>query len=355
MWIVSRLNTTVLECRAGFDSREIHRAVHAVESFTEDLSNWYVRRSRRRFWEESDPEDRFSAHATLHECLLTLSRTMAPITPFFSDWLYRSLGGPAESVHLDDYPVADAGAVNHALEHQMAVVRGAVEAGWLARHKADIKLRQPLEEAVIAAGPDEVWILRRYERMIAEELNVKHLDCTEDRGRMVEYAVSPNLKSLGPKLKEAASEVSKLLEKVDGNELARHLRGKGRVRLGGYDLTEDDVIVTERSPSGFSHANVGDIHVYIKLDVSQRLRLEGLSREVIRRIQHMRKVQGLRFEDPVCVEYSGHHDIESAVSAHREHIMHETHAEALEKTPHSDGSQHWSINGVPLDLKVTRR
>jgi isoleucyl-tRNA synthetase len=355
MWIVSRLNTTVAECRAGFDSREIHRSVRAVESFTEDLSNWYVRRSRRRFWVESDPEDRFSAHATLCECLLTLSKAMAPITPFFSDWLYRSLGGPAESVHLDDYPAVDADAVNHSLEHQMGVVRGAVEAGWLARHKADVKLRQPLEEAVIAAGPDEVWILRRYERMIAEELNVKHLDCTEDRDRMVGYAVAPNLKSLGPKLKESASEVSKLLEKVDGNELARHLRGKGRVRLGGYDLTEGDVIVTERSPEGFSHANVGDIHVYIKLDVSQKLRLEGLSREVIRRIQHMRKSQGLRFEDPVSVEYSGHHDIESAVSAHREHIMHETHADTMEKTPPSEGSQHWSINGTPLDLKVTRR
>jgi isoleucyl-tRNA synthetase len=328
--------------------------VRAVESFTENLSNWYVRRSRRRFWVESDPEDRFSAHATLHECLLTLSKAMAPLTPFFSDWLYRSLGGPSESVHLDDYPVAETGAVNPSLEDQMAVVRRSVEAGWLARHKADIKLRQPLEEAVIAAGPDEVWVLRRYERMIAEELNVKHLDCTEDRGRMVEYAVAPNLRSLGPKLKESASEVSRLLEKVDGNELARHLRTKGRVRLGGFDLAEGDVIVTERSPSGYSHANVGDIHVYVRREVSQRLRLEGLSREVIRRIQHMRKAQGLSFEDPVRVEYSGHREIESAVIAYKDHIMHETHSESLEKALPSEGSQHWSIGGTPLDLRVTR-
>jgi len=211
-----------------------------------------------------------------------------------------------------------------------------------------------VEEAVIAAGPDEVWVLRRYERMIAEELNVKHLDCTEDRDRMVEYAVAPNLRSLGPKLKESASEVSRLLEKVDGDELARHLRTKGRVRLGGFDLSEGDVVVTERSPSGYSHANVGDIHVYVRREVSQRLRLEGLSREVIRRIQHMRKAQGLSFEDPVRVEYSGHHEIESAVIAYKDHIMHETHSDALEKALPSEGSQHWSIGGTPLDLRVTR-
>lgn len=353
-WIVSRLNSTVGECRSGFDSLEVHRSVRAVESFVDDLSNWYVRRSRRRFWEDGDPEDRFSAHATLNECLLTLSRAMAPLTPFFSDWLYRSLGGPEESVHLDRFPLADTAQVNLALEHQMRVVRDTVEAGWLARHKADRKLRQPLEEAVVAAGQDDTWILRRYERMISEELNVKHVDCTEDRGRMVEYAVAPNLKVLGPKLKGSASEVAELLGKVDGNELAKHLRSKGRVRLGGFDLAEADVVVTERSPSGYSHACVGDIHVYIRLDVSHKLRLEGLSREVVRRIQHMRKVQGLRFEDPVVVEYSGDHEMESAVAAHADHIMHETHAEAIRGAPPSEGSTRWSVNGRDLYLKVTR-
>jgi len=353
-WIISRLCATVDEARAGFDSLEAHRAVQAVESFVEDLSNWYVRRSRRRFWDESDPQDRFSAHCTLYECLLTLSKAMAPLTPFFSDWLYRSLNGPKESVHLEEYPAAREDLINPTLEGRMSTVRVAVEAGRLARQRVNMKLRQPLPSAVIVTDSDRAWTLRRYEKMVAEELNVKRVECLESREKMVQYALHPNMKTLGPKLKEAASEVAKLLSKVDENELVRHLRTKGKVRLGGFDLAEEDVIVTEKERPGFSHAAVRDVHVYIELGITQNLRLEGLTREVVRRIQHMRKAQGLRFEDPVVVEYSGHHEIEVAISSHKEHIMRETHAVRLTRADALEGAQRWTIDRLPLELVVRK-
>lgn len=353
-WIVSRLNSTIAEVRAGFDSLEVHKAVRAAESFVEDLSNWYVRRSRRRFWVESDPQDRFSAHCTLYECLLTLSKVMAPITPFLSDWLYRSLRGPKESVHLEDYPLGDENRVNGMLERQMAVVMTSVEAGRLARQKVNVKLRQPLPSMVIVADSDRAWMLRRYEKMIAEELNVKKVECLESRDKMVQFAVHPNLKTLGPKYKEGASEISNLLSKVNENELVRHLRTKGKVRLGGFDLTEEDVTITEKEKPGYSHANVGEIHVYVALEVTQNLKLEGLAREVIRRVQHMRKDQKLEFEELVLVEYHGHPDLELAISSHKTHILHETHARDMVRKSPIEGGVKWTINKLPLELSVKK-
>jgi isoleucyl-tRNA synthetase len=352
-WIVSRLHTTVRDVRRAFDALEVHEVVRAVERYVSDLSGWYVRRSRRRFWEESDPQDRFSAHCTLQECLHELSKLMAPVTPFFSDWLYRNLDGPKGCVHLDDYPLARDDLVNGLLERQMALVMTAVEAGRLARQKANVKLRQPLREAVIAADSDKAWTLRRFEKMISEELNVRKVTVLESRESMVQFAVHPNLRSLGPKLKQNAAEVGSLLGRVDQNELVKHLRTKGKVRLGGFDLAEEDVIVSEIDRPGYSHASVEGIHVYIELEITQNLKLEGLAREVIRRIQHMRKEQGLRFEDPVDVVFSGHRDIEAAISSQRPHIMLETHAKSITKGEPVDAKQ-WTINKMPLALSVRK-
>ena len=353
-WIMSRLHSTTKEAREGFDVLEVHRAVRALEAFIVDLSNWYVRRSRRRFWLENDPLDRYSAHCTLYDCLVGLSKLMAPMAPFFADWMYRSLKGPLESVHLEKYPEVDDDVINGVLERQISLVGTAVMAGRLARQKVNAKLRQPLPAVVIAVDSDRAWTLRRFEKMIAEELNVKRVEVLESREKMIQYAVHPNLKALGPKLKEGSSEVAMLLSKVNENELVKHLRNKGKIRLGGFTLSEEDVLVTEKEKPGYSHASIGDVHVYVALEVTQNLKLEGLSREVIRRIQHMRKEQKLEFEDPVTIEYHGHPDIELAISSHREHIMRETHAKSLTKTDAPDSAQKWSINKLSLELSVRR-
>jgi isoleucyl-tRNA synthetase len=271
-----------------------------------------------------------------------------------SDWLYRALGGTWESVHLEEYPISNDDLVNATLERQMDLVRTAVEAGRLARQKVNVKLRQPLSEAVIVAGPDRAWTLRRFEKMVAEELNVKKVEVLEDREKMVQFAVSPNLRTLGPKLKEGAAEVGKLLSKVNENELVTHLRTKGKVRIGGFDLTEEDVIISEKEKIGYSHAQVGDVHAYVALEVTRNLQLEGLARELIRRIQQMRKEQRLEFEDAVDVEYSGHSDLEIALSSHAGHIKHETHARNLTRRERLEGAQKWVINKMPIELAVRK-
>lgn len=354
VWALSRLNSTIAECRDAFDALEIHRAVRAIIGFVDDLSNWYLRRSRRRFVQEGDPEDRFSAYSTLNECLLSLSKLMAPITPFLAEGLYKSLNGPEDSVHLERYPEPDTKAVNLVLESHMALVRSAVEAGRLARQKAGVKLRQPLDEAVIAAGKDGVWVLRRYERTLSDELNVKVVECIESREPMIEYVLVPNLRSLGPRLKESASEVAKLMEKIDGSQMARHLTAVGKIRLGGFDIYEEDVVISEREKPGYSHAAVGDVHAYVYTSLRTKLKLEGLSREVIRRIQHMRKELALEFGEPIVVEYSGHPDIEKAISAYEDRIMAETRSQRLTKKEAIESGRKWTINKMPIEVSVRR-
>ncbi|HIH00525.1 TPA: class I tRNA ligase family protein, partial [Thermoplasmata archaeon] len=353
-WILSRLNATVGESRDAFDSLEVHRAVRAFMAFVDDLSNWYLRRSRKRFQHEQDPQDRFSAYSTLHECLITASKVMAPMMPFLAEGLYKSLNGPMESVHLESYPVPDRRSSNPVLESQMALVREAVECGRLARQKADVKMRQPLEEAVIAAGEDGVWVLRRYERMIAEELNVKRIECIESRESMIEYVVSPNMRTLGPRLKESASEVARLLEMVDGSQTARHLASAGKIRVGGFDIFEDDVVVTEREKPGYTHAGFGAVHVYISTSMRPKLKLEGLAREVTRRIQHMRKEMGLEYGEPIMVEYNAHPDIARAISSYEELIVRETNARSLVGKDSVDDAKRWTINKMPFDVAVRK-
>ena len=353
-WILSRLNTTVKESRDAFDSLEVHRAVRAFMAFVDDLSNWYLRRSRKRFQHEQDPQDRFSAYSTLHECLMTASKVMAPMMPFLAEGLYKSLNGPLESVHLESYPVHDRRRSNPVLESQMSLVREAVECGRLARQKADVKMRQPLEEAVIAAGEDGVWVLRRYERMISEELNVKRVECIESRESMIEYVVSPDMRVLGPRLRESASEVARLLEKVDGSQTARHLASVGRIRVGGFDIFEDDVVVTEREKPGYAHAGFGTVHVYVSTSVRPKLKLEGLAREVTRRIQHMRKELALEYGEPIIVEYSAHPDIAHAISSYEEMVVRETNARSLARKDHLDGGRKWTINKMPFEATVKK-
>jgi isoleucyl-tRNA synthetase len=148
--------------------------------------------------------------------------------------------------------------------------------------------------------------------------------------------------------------VSRLLEKVDGNELARHLRSKGKVRLGGFDLREEDVIISERQKSGYAHASLDEIHVYISLTVDKRLKIEGLAREVIRRVQHMRKEMGLQFEDAIDVEFRGHNDIETAIASHQAHISHEIHARSVVKNENLEGGTKWTVNKMLLELAVRK-
>ena len=296
--------TTTLE---GFDSAAAGRRIGA---FIDDMSNWYVRRSRRRFWEGPGTPDGAAAFATLHECLETLTRLMAPVTPFLTDYIWsvlRAEGSP-DSVHLTTWPAADTGLIDDRLSAQMALVRHLVELGRSARASAAVRVRQPLPRALIGApGFDDLPAGLRAQ--IADELNVRELDTlaavAED---LVDYTVKPNYRALGGRFGQGTRAVAAAVGAADAARLAAELRsaGKTSVMANGarVSLGPDDVIVTQVPRSGWAVTSAGGETVALEIAITPELRREGLAREVVRLVQDARKGDGLDVSDRIWLRWS---------------------------------------------------
>jgi len=309
-WLLSELHalvrdvTTTLE---GFDSAAAGRRIGA---FIDDMSNWYVRRSRRRFWEGPGTPDGAAAFATLHECLETLTRLMAPVTPFLTDYIWsvlRAEGSP-DSVHLTTWPAADTGLIDDRLSAQMALVRHLVELGRSARASAAVRVRQPLPRALIGApGFDDLPAGLRAQ--IADELNVRELDTlaavAED---LVDYTVKPNYRALGGRFGQGTRAVAAAVGAADAARLAAELRsaGKTSVMANGarVSLGPDDVIVTQVPRSGWAVTSAGGETVALEIAITPELRREGLAREVVRLVQDARKGDGLDVSDRIWLRWS---------------------------------------------------
>jgi isoleucyl-tRNA synthetase len=300
-WARSELHRTVVEVTDALDDFDPTRAGRRLTEFIDDLSNWYVRRSRRRFW-DGDP----AALATLHECLETVTRLLAPFVPFITEEVHERLvldvtEGAPDSVHLQTWPDADPAAVDLMLRDQMALVRRAVELGRSARAESGVRTRQPLSRALVSAAgwaelPDE---LRRH---VADELNVRSLDALTSAGDLVEVTVKPNFRSLGRRFGPRTPTIAAAVAGADAAALVTALRnGAATVRVDGedVDLQAEDLLVTESPRSGWAVASAGAETVALDLELTDELRRAGAVREVVRLVQDTRKAQGLDVTDRV--------------------------------------------------------
>jgi isoleucyl-tRNA synthetase len=281
-----------------------------IAAFIDEASNWYVRRSRRRFWEGPGTADGAAAFATLHECLETLTRLMAPVTPFLTDYVWsvlRAEGAP-ESVHLAAWPTADPSLIDDRLSEQMALARRLVELGRSARAAAVVRVRQPLARALIgAAGFDE--LPADLAAQVADELNVHELDtlAAVPEG-LVDYTVKPNYRALGGRFGKGTPAVAKAIETADPAALAAELRSGGEAKVMVDDapvsLGPDDVIVTQVPRSGWAVASGGGETVALEVAITPELRREGLAREVVRLVQDARKGDGLDVSDRISLRWN---------------------------------------------------
>jgi len=233
-WLLSRLNTTIEKVRKNLDSFDIHKATKAIEVFIDELSNWYLRRSRRRFWKEEVNEDKISAYTSLYIALKELSRLMAPFTPFFAEYIYGNLWGEKESVHLEDYPKMREELVNKELEEEMNIAIRIAEAGRRARQLANIKLRQPLASMTIVSDEKYHFTIEKFLDVLKEEVNVKEINIKSSAGSMVSVEIKPNYRILGPKLKGDMKKVLKELEKIPTEEIAKKI--KQGIEIAAYVL-----------------------------------------------------------------------------------------------------------------------
>jgi isoleucyl-tRNA synthetase len=343
-WLLSRLHElvgAVTDQLEGYDPTAASRALR--DFVVDDLSNWYVRRNRRRFWKSGADSDKLAAYATLYEALVTTAKLMAPMAPFTSEELYqnlvRSLDETApESVHLAAWPAAEPGRVDAELTRDMRALMRLVELGRAARAASGIKVRQPLPEVLVRLrSVEELSGVKRLEDQLLEELNVKKVRYLGVHDDFVDYQVKPNLPRVGPRLGRLVPELRRALDALDGRTVAAAVRdgeetvlqvGGGEVRLAPQDLLLD-----ARSPEGFAAVEERGYLAALNTTLTPELVREGLARDVIRLVQNARKNAGLEVSDTIALTLEADGTIAEAVREHRDAIAAEVLAAALTLGP----------------------
>jgi isoleucyl-tRNA synthetase len=332
-WILARLNQVLLGVTEQLDDYDAYGATLAVEPFVDDLSNWYVRRSRRRFWKSEKDADKRAAYATLYKVLTTLCRMLAPIVPFVTEAMYQNLvcsvGSDAfESVHHTDWPQADVGAVDEELLEQMALARQVVTLGHSARNSAGVKLRQPLARALVHLESGAGDLRAELVALVQEELNVRQVVFVGDASELVTYRLLPDSEVLGPRFRERFPAVRAELAAQDPQTAVRRLEAQLPLLLDvegeEIELAPEEVLVQEEPREGLAVASERGLSVAVVTVLTPELTAEGLAREVVRRVQNLRKEADFNLDDRIVTAYQAEGELAEAIEIWREYIAAET-------------------------------
>jgi isoleucyl-tRNA synthetase len=352
-WALSRLEQTIEVVTERMEDYDTTAAGRAIDALVEDLSNWYVRRSRRRFW-DGDP----GAFSTLHRCLVEVAKLLAPLTPFVADELYDNLDGSEPSVHLCDFPKVRPESRDRDLERDVEVLREAIELGRAARAHAKVKVRQPLAEAVVVAAGRERDAIERFQDQLLEELNVKRVRFVSEAHELGRWELKPNYRTLGPRFGKQMPQAAAAVAALDAQSVASTLRGGGTVGLAidGHDheLTADDVQLVLQPLEGYQVERSGTHAVALNLELDDALRREGLAREAVRAIQEARKGAGLNVEDRITLTLGGDSELVSVVREHEEYVAGETLATGVTYREGMVGGEPVTIEGRELSIGVER-
>jgi isoleucyl-tRNA synthetase len=322
--------------RNELDGYDTTSAGRSIATFVDDLSNWYVRRSRRRFWragESGDQRDKWAAYLTLHESLVTVAKLLAPFTPFVADEIYGNLDGGEPSVHLCDFPEPDETLIDRELEFDMGVARRTVELGRAARSQAKVKVRQPLREAIVVADPRERAAIERLEDQVLDELNVKGISYVEEAEELASYEAKPNFRQLGPRFGARMPVVAKAVEQLDPAAAAAAFDAGDAVTIevdGAEErLGPDDLSLVMLPREGYQLERQANYAVALRLGLDDELLREGAAREVVHAIQSARRAAGLQVEDRIELALFGDEDLLEAVRLHADYVTGETLAATL--------------------------
>jgi len=332
-WIVARLNEVVARVEAALKDSDAYTATLAVEAFVDDLSNWYIRRSRRRFWKSEHDSDKGAAYATLYHVLVKLVKTLAPFMPFVTEVMYQNLvravqSEAYESVHHTAWSKADSAAMDENLVNQMALARQVASLGLSARGNAGIKVRQPLAKVYVHVSEGWSELDQEYVEIVKDELNVKDFEVVGDASRLVTYRILPDNKLLGPKFGTRFPALRKALGELNAADVARRV-GAGdalNVEVEGelVSLSPGEVLVQSNPAEGLAVAADKVVTVAVEAVITPALRAEGLAREVVRRIQAMRKDAGFNIEDRIVIYYVAQGEMADVFQTWKEYIQNET-------------------------------
>ena len=342
-WILSELDDTVATVTASLEGFDALSGSGRIAKFVDDLSNWYVRRSRPRFWKSSDA----AAHATLYECLTTISQALAPFCPFLSDEIYTTLTG-GQSVHLTDWPVVK-DRHDPALAEQMDAARRLVSLGRSARTDAKMKVRQPLSRALLLHGGTDLD--PEIEAEIKVELNVKSLERLDSLSGLMGWSVIPNFRLLGPRLGQRVNEIKTALANADGSALHAQLAEQGWIEIAGERLSSEEVEVRAEKHADLALVEDDGWAVALDLELNDELRAEGISRELVRSLNDARKTAGLEIADRIAVTIDAGDSLRAVIETHRDTIMTEVLARSLD---FGEGDRAIEIDGTSIPISIIR-
>ncbi|MCF7808446.1 MAG: isoleucine--tRNA ligase [Candidatus Marinimicrobia bacterium] len=339
-WVFARLNRLIGEARRDYESYQVDKLMHKINRFVDNLSNWYVRRSRRRFWKSENDTDKWAAYHTLYGALVTLSKVLAPITPFFTESMYQNLvvaldADAPQSIHLTRFPEVDERWLDDELLRRVDVVIKSVELGRAARNKANLKVRQPLAEiSVHFPGSHDREYVSELQQQILEELNIKKLSVVETADALVQFEVKPNLGLLGPKYGKDMGLVRKLILDADPQELLKQTKSGDVIKLSdgsnSFELTADELLISTIEPDGQAVVEEAGVVVAIDTELTESLISEGMARDFVRNVQNMRKDAEFDVSDRIRIYVDAEDELQSVIKTHSDYISNETLAEQIE-------------------------
>ncbi len=359
-WLLSKLNTLVAQVDENLGSYRIPEAARALQEFVEDMSNWYVRRSRERFWAKGMEQDKINAYMTLYTALVTVSKAAAPMIPFMAEDIYRNLvcsvdSSAPESVHLCDFPRADASMSDPELEKNMDAALKIVVMGRACRNSANIKNRQPIGTMFIKAAGE---LPELFVNIIEEELNVKKAVFTEDVSSFTDYTFKPQLRTVGPKYGKVLGQIQKALAELDGSKAMAELKSKGSITLDSVNadvvLCEEDLLITMTQQEGYVTESDNEVTVVLDTNLTPELIAEGFVRELISKIQTMRKEAGFEVMDQIHVFWQAGDAIAEIFEKYGTQIQSEVLAVSIFKDAVKGYEKEWNINGEKVVLGVEK-
>ena len=359
-WILSKLNSVVGEVDDDLGNYKIPEAARALQEFVDDLSNWYVRRSRERFWAKGMEQDKINAYMTLYTCLVTFCKAAAPMIPFMTEEIYQNLvrsvdASQPESIHLCDFPKVEEEHVDKKLEADMDIVLKAVVMGRACRNTANIKNRQPVNTMFVKA---EYELTDFYKDIIADELNVKKVVFTNDVREFTSYTFKPQLRTVGPKYGKQLGAIKKYLEGLDGNAAMDTLQKDGALKFTAGDvevsLTEEDLLIEMTQKEGYVTEADNSMTVVLDTNLTPELIEEGFVLELISKIQTMRKDAGFEVTDHIRVAFADNDKIEEIAQKHEKEIAGKVLADALSVKNELSVAKEWNVNGENVKISVER-
>lgn len=359
-WLLSRLNTLVKTVDENLENYRIPETARALQDFVDDMSNWYVRRSRERFWAKGMEQDKINAYMTLYTALVTVSKAAAPMIPFMTEEIYQNLvcnidDSAPQSIHLCDFPAANEKYIDKELEANMENVLKLVVMGRACRNTANIKNRQPIGQMFVKAA---FGLPKFYQEIVTDELNVKNIMFTEDVRDFTSYSFKPQLKTVGPKYGKMLGSIKSALDNLDGNVAMDEIQETGVLKLnaGTEEITlfKEDLLIDTAQTEGYVSENENGIAVVLDTNLSEALLEEGFVREIISKIQTMRKEADFQVMDKIKVTYAGSKKAEDIFAKYEEEIASEVLANEVVKVEPAGYVKEWKINGEAVTMGVEK-